>query len=152
MKSFNNREFDGNMHFCSFDYGPNPFVTNLKQAAINNENFRTALWTGCNLQLTLMCIPPNSDIGLEIHPDVDQFLYIESGQGIVMMGKHKDCLNYQACASVDTAIFVPAGTWHNLINTGCRPLKLFTIYAPPEHPWGTIHRTKADAEESEKDY
>lgn len=152
MNPYNHNVYHDNMHFCNFDQGPNPFVTNLKQSTINNENFRTALWTGCNLQLTLMCIPKNSDIGLEIHPDVDQFLYIECGQGIVMMGKHKDCLNYQCYASEGSAIFVPAGTWHNLINTGCCPIKLFTIYAPPEHPWGTIHKTKADAEASERDY
>ena len=137
---------------CSIDQGPNPFVVNLKQLTMNNDNFRTALWTGCDLQLTLMCIPPNSEIGLESHPDLEQFLYIESGQGIVVMGRHKECLNFKRQAFDNTAIIVPAGTWHNLINTGDCPIKLFSIYAPPQHPWGTIHKTKADSDAAETNY
>ena len=119
---------------------------------MSNDNFRTALWTGCDLQLTLMCIPPNSEIGLESHPDLEQFLYIESGQGIVVMGRHKECLNFKRQAFDNTAIIVPAGTWHNLINTGNCPIKLFSIYAPPQHPWGTIHKTKADADAAETNH
>lgn len=137
---------------CSVDQGPNPFVMNLKQLTMSNDNFRTALWTGCDLQLTLMCIPPNSEIGLESHPDLEQFLYIESGQGIVVMGRHKECLNFKRQAFDNTAIIVPAGTWHNLINTGNCPIKLFSIYAPPQHPWGTIHKTKADADAAETNH
>lgn len=136
----------------SFDQGPNPFAMNLKQLTMENDNFRTALWTGCHLQLTLMCIPPNSEIGLEIHPELEQFLYIESGQGIVVMGRHKDFLNFKRQAFDNTAIIIPAGTWHNLINTGDCPIKLFSIYAPPQHPWGTIHRTKADSDAAETEH
>lgn len=134
------------------DYGPMPLIVNIEKAAMLNTNFRTALWTGKHLQLTLMNIKPNEDIGLEIHPDVDQYLMIMSGRAKVMMGKTKDNLNFTENVFPDYAIFVPANTWHNLVNIGNTSLKLFTIYAPPEHPWGTVHRTKADAEEAERNY
>lgn len=126
------------------DYGPQPFVVNIEEATKLNNNFRLALWTGCHLQLTLMSINVGEDIGLEVHPHLDQFLRIEEGQGLVMMGDCKDQLNFQAMVCDGYAIFVPAGKYHNLINTGCTPLKLYSIYAPPEHPHGTIHRTKED--------
>jgi len=128
------------------DYGATPFVTNIKEATLQNNTFRTALWTGSNLQLTLMTINVGDSIGLEMHPNVDQFLRVEQGQGLVMMGDTKDHLHFQQRVSENSAIFVPAGKWHNLINTGCVPLKLYSIYAPPEHPHGTVHRTKAIAE------
>lgn len=124
------------------DYGPEPFVVNINQAAKENQNFRTALWTGCHLQLTLMSINVGEDIGLEIHPDVDQFIRIEQGQGLVQMGDSECCLNFQHYVSDDYAIFIPAGKWHNLINTGNIPLKLYSIYAPPQHPHGTVHVVK----------
>ena len=124
------------------DYGPEPFVVNIEEATKQNNNFRTALWTGCHLQLTLMSINVGDDIGLEIHPNVDQFLRIEEGQGFVQMGRNKYNLDYQRNASDGSAIFIPAGTWHNLINTGNIPIKLYSIYAPPQHPHGTVHVTK----------
>ena len=127
------------------DYGPNPFVININEATKQNNAFRTALWTGNHLQLTLMSLNPGEDTGLEIHPNVDQFLRIEQGQGITQMGKSKDHLNYQWQVFDDSAIFIPAGTWHNLTNIGNVPLKLYSIYAPPNHPFGTVHRTKAEA-------
>lgn len=92
-----------------------------------------------------MSLNPGEDIGLEMHPDVDQFLRIEQGQGITQMGKNKNQLDFSRNVKDDSAIFVPAGTWHNLTNTGNIPLKLYSIYAPPNHPFGTIHPTKADA-------
>lgn len=127
------------------DYGPAPYVVNIEEATKQNDTFRTALWTGEHLQVTLMSINPGEDIGLEIHPTIDQFLRIEEGQGIVKMGERKDKLIYQENVFDDDAIMIPAGTWHNLINTGQTPLKLYSIYAPPEHPRGTVHQTKADA-------
>lgn len=127
------------------DYGPEPFVININQATKQNNTFRTALWTGNYLQLTLMSINVGEDIGLENHPDLDQFLRIEQGQGLVKMGHRKDNMDFQRSVSDDYAIIIPAGTWHNLINTGNRPLKLYSIYAPPQHPKGTVHKTKADA-------
>ena len=127
------------------DYGSEPFVVNINEAAKQNNTYRTALWTGTHLQVTLMSINVGEDIGLEIHPNVDQFLRIEQGQGIVQMGKSKDNLNFKRNVYDDFAIMIPAGTWHNLTNTGNIPLKLYSIYAPPNHPFGTVHVTKADA-------
>lgn len=131
----------------SNDYGPYPFVINIEKATLQNNYFRTALWTGNYLQLTLMSINPGDDIGLEIHPDLDQFIRIEQGQGVVMMGDSKNNLNFQKKVSDDYAIIIPANKWHNFINTGRMPLKLYSIYAPPQHPFGTVHVTKEDAEE-----
>lgn len=132
------------------DYGGEPLVINIDRAAKINPNFRTALWTGGHLQVTLMSIPVGGDIGLEVHPHLDQFLRIESGLGFVMMGKTKSALNYRRTVNGDFAVIVPAGTWHNIVNTGRTPLKIYSIYAPPQHPFGTVHRTKADAEQAEK--
>ena len=98
-----------------------------------------------------MNINVGEDIGLEIHPNVDQFLRVEQGQGIVQMGKSKDNLSFERNVSDDSAIMIPAGTWHNVINTGTIPLKLYSIYAPPNHPFGTVHVTKADAMAAEED-
>jgi mannose-6-phosphate isomerase-like protein (cupin superfamily) len=127
------------------DYGPRPFVININEATKQNNTFRTALWTGSQFQVTLMSIDVGEDIGLEMHPDVDQFLRIEQGQGIVRMGKRRDNVTFERNVYDDSAIIIPAGTWHNLINTGTVPLKLYSIYAPPNHPFGTVHATKADA-------
>lgn len=128
------------------DYGPCPFVTNIEEATEQNNYFRIALWTGEHLQLTLMSINVGDDIGLEMHPDLDQFIRIEQGQGIVRMGNRMDRLDFQSEVYDNYVIFIPAGTWHNLINTGHVPIKLYSIYAPPEHPHGTVHKTKEDAE------
>ncbi len=139
-------EKESNLHKNALiDCGPQPFITNIQNDTRSNRCFRTTLWTGTYLQLTLMSIPAGEDIGLEAHHDVDQFLRIEQGQGIVMMGD--SCDTVAVCGRVypGCAIFVPAGTWHNLINAGCSPLKLYSIYAPPEHPAGTVHPTKKDA-------
>lgn len=131
------------------DYGPEPFVINIDHATKQNNTFRTALWTGNHLQLTLMSINIGEEIGLENHPNLDQFLRIEQGQGIVKMGKHKNNLDFQRKISDGFAIIIPAGTWHNIINTGNKPLKLYSIYAPPQHPKNTVHKTRADAMASE---
>ncbi len=102
------------------------------------------------MQLTLMSINPGEDIGLEIHPHVDQFIRLEAGQGIVKMGRTKHRLDFQTCVKKDCAFIIPAGTWHNLINTGDEPIKLYSIYAPPQHPFCTVHKTKAIAEAAER--
>ncbi len=128
------------------DYGPEPFIVNIDQATLQNTNYRTALWTGSNLQLTLMSIPAGGEIGLEVHPDTDQFIRIESGNGIAMMGPSRCCLNVQCPVCSGYAVFVPAGTWHNIVNAGKQPLKIYTIYAPPHHPHGTVQKTKAQAD------
>ncbi|WP_238884035.1 cupin domain-containing protein [Clostridium sp. YIM B02551] len=131
------------------DYGPQPFVVNINDVTKQNNTFRTALWTGEHLQVTLMSIDVGDDIGLEIHPEVDQFIRLEDGEGLVKMGKDKDRLDFQAKVYDEFAIMIPAGTWHNVINTGNRPLKVYSIYAPPQHPHGTVHQTKADAQAAE---
>lgn len=127
------------------DQGPRPFVVDIEEATKRNNTFRTALWTGKHLQVTLMSIPPGEDIGLEIHPTTDQFLRVEEGRGIVQMGRRRNQLDYVRRIEDDSAIMVPAGVWHNVRNTGRTPLKLYSIYAPPEHPHGTVHSTKQQA-------
>ena len=131
------------------DYGGKPLIVNIDRFTKLNQNYRTALWTGDHLQVTLMSIPVRGDIGLENHPDTDQFIRIESGHALVMMGNDKDNLNYRERVDGDYAVVVPAGTWHNIINVGNTPLKLYSIYAPPHHPFGTVHKTKEDAETDE---
>ncbi|RIJ63184.1 cupin domain-containing protein [Rummeliibacillus sp. TYF005] len=133
------------------DNGANPFVININEASKQNNNYRTTLWTGKHLQLTLMSINPGEDIGLETHPNVDQFLRIEQGEGVAQMGESKDNLTFKENVNDDSAIFIPAGTWHNVTNTGSTPLKLYSIYTPPNHPFGTIHPTRADAMAAEKE-
>ncbi|SOC24044.1 mannose-6-phosphate isomerase-like protein (cupin superfamily) [Ureibacillus xyleni] len=133
------------------DYGGNPYVVDMNEVTVQNNNFRTALWTGKNLQLTLMSLMPGESIGLEMHPDVDQFLRVEQGLGITQMGRNREQLTFQQYVEDDSAIFIPAGTWHNLTNIGNIPLKLYSIYAPPNHPKGTVHPTKADAMAAEQE-
>jgi mannose-6-phosphate isomerase-like protein (cupin superfamily) len=128
------------------DKGPNPYVANIQELAVQNHNFRTALWTGNYLQMTLMCIPPCGEIGLEIHPDTDQFIKVEQGTAVVKMGKCKSELDFQQKVYTGDAVFVPAGFWHNIINAEKTSLKVSSIYAPPHHPRGTVQATKADAE------
>jgi len=128
------------------DFGPRPFVVDIEKATLANENYRTALWTGPHMQLTVMCIEPGDDIGLEVHHDHDQFLRIEQGRGVTTMGLTQDNLAFMQPVFENNAVFVPAGTWHNIINTGDKPLKLYSIYAPPKHAPGTVHETKQVAE------
>lgn len=132
------------------DHGTNPSVINIHEASVQNKTYRTALWTGKHLQVTLMSLNPGEGIGLEMHATVDQFLRIEQGQGIVQMGNTRERLNFVRNVHADDAIMVPAGTWHNLTNTGNGPLKLYSIYAPPQHPLGTVHSTKMDAIRAER--
>lgn len=133
------------------DHGSEPYVVDIEALTLENTNFRTAAWTGKNMQMTLMAIEPGDDIGLEVHEDHDQFLRIEEGEARVEMGPSADQLETWS-AEDDFAIFVPAGVWHNIINTGDEPLKLYSIYAPAEHPHGTVHVTKAEADAAEHDH
>jgi len=131
------------------DHGPNPFATDIEEATLDNTNYRTTLWTGTNLQVTLMSIEPGHDIGLEVHHDHDQFLRVESGIGRAQMGPDADDLSFDQEVSDDWAVLVPAGSWHNITNTGDVPLKVYSIYAPPEHEHGTVHVTKEEADADE---
>lgn len=132
----------------NLDKGPAPLVTNIESLTLENTNYRTTLWTGEHLQVTLMCIEPGHDIGLEVHPNIDQFLRIEQGQAAVQMGPTaEDLQTWQAGA--DYAVVVPAGTWHNLINSGDESMKVYSIYSPVQHPHGTVHITQEEAEAAE---
>ncbi|MCK9254381.1 MAG: cupin domain-containing protein [Bacteroidales bacterium] len=126
------------------DYGPNPFVFDLEAYTVQNETYRTAIWTGEFMQMTVMNILPGEDIGLEIHEDHDQFLRVEQGVGFVQMGDSEDNLDFEAIAEEDFGIFIPAGKWHNVTNKSDEPLKLYSIYSPAEHPYGTVHKTQEE--------
>jgi mannose-6-phosphate isomerase-like protein (cupin superfamily) len=119
-------------------------VTDIEAATLTNSTFRTALWTGSHLQLTVMSIEPGEDVGLEVHSHIDQFLRIESGRARVQMGPAEDDLTFDKEIADDWVVLVPAGMWHNLTNIGSTPLKLYSIYSPPEHEHGTVHATRAD--------
>jgi len=121
------------------------YVDNIEQKTLENEFFRQVLFTGKFCQLVVMTLQPNEDIGMEVHPNVDQFFRVEKGQGKVIMNGQETPI------SDGSAIIVPAGTEHNVINTSStETLKLYTIYSPPNHPEGTIHKTKAEAMAAEE--
>lgn len=126
------------------DVGPNPFTLDIEEATKENNNFRTTLWTGDLMQLTVMSIPVGGDVGLEVHGDTDQFLRLEQGKGRVEMGPTETEVTFTQDVEDDWAIIVPKGVWHNIINTGSEPMKLYSLYAPPHHPHGTVHATQAD--------
>ena len=131
------------------DCGPTPHCLNVTRAAEENSCFRVAVWTGECVQMTLMCIPPCEEIGEEMHPHVEQIIRVEQGSAIVRMGKCRGRWNAEQLLCEGDAVFVPAGTWHNVINASKCALKLSSIYAPPNHPRGTVHVTKADGEKEE---
>lgn len=116
------------------------FVDNIEKLTEENMDFRQVLYTGKNLQLVLMSLLPGEEIGTEIHDDRDQFFRIEAGQGDIWIDGVANKVK------ADDGIIVPAGAEHNVINNGSVPFKLYTIYGPPEHTMGTIHRTKSDAD------
>lgn len=134
------------------DYGPQPHVVDIEKATVENSNYRTTHWTGTDLQVTLMSIPPGGEIGLEVHPDNDQFLRLEQGKGRCQMGPAEDELTFDEPVEDDWAIFVPKGTWHNVTNTGDEDMRLYAIYGPAHHDHGTIHATKSEADEDEHDH
>jgi mannose-6-phosphate isomerase-like protein (cupin superfamily) len=129
------------------DHGPRPYVVDIEEATLANENFRTALWTGEFLQMTLMAIPVGGDVGWEVHHDTDQFLRLEQGRGRVQMGPSKDDLTLDVEVGDDWAVLVPRGSWHNITNIGDEPMKVYSLYAPPHHAHGTVHETQADADD-----
>ena len=126
------------------DQGPHPYVVNIEEATLANENFRTTLWTGEKIQLTVMSIPVGGDVGLEVHNDTDQFLRLEQGRGRVQMGPSKDELTFDEEISDDWVVLVPKGQWHNITNIGDEPMKIYSLYAPPHHAPGTIHESQSD--------
>lgn len=127
------------------DDGPRPNAFDIETATVRNENYRVVAWTGKYLQVTLMSIPPGESIGLEAHPETDQFLRIDSGSGRCVMGSEKDALDFEEKVASGWSIQVPAGTWHDVINTGTEPLRLYTVYAPSHHAAGAVQPTQEDA-------
>ncbi len=127
------------------------WVGDIERATLDNETFRTVLFTGEHAQLTVMRLSPGEDIGREMHPHLDQFLRVESGTGRVELGRSEGAVDETHEVHDDWAIVVPAGVWHDVINTGTEDLQLYSLYAPPEHPDGAVHRTKGDAAEAEHD-
>ncbi len=127
------------------DIGPQPHSFDLEQATRANENYRTVAWSGRYLQVTLMSIPVGADIGLEQHPETDQFLRLDAGRGRVQMGAAKDKLTFDKEVSDGWCILIPAGTWHNVTNVGDEPMQVYAIYAPVHHKPGKIHVTASDA-------
>jgi len=131
------------------DNGPHPNAFDIETATKENENYRTVAWTGKHLQVTLMSIPVGESIGLEAHPNTDQFIRVDAGQGKAVMGPTKDQLDVEHAVSDGWSIQIPAGSWHDIINTGDTPLRLYTIYAPVHHASGIAQDTRASAEEDE---
>ena len=131
------------------DHGPAPYVVNIEDQTLDNTNYRTTLWTGKYMQMTVMAIAPGDDIGLEVHHDHDQFLRVEQGRGRVQMGPAVDQLEFDEEVGDDWVILVPAGSWHNVTNIGDEPLKVYSLYGPPEHAHGTVHATKAESDADE---
>jgi mannose-6-phosphate isomerase-like protein (cupin superfamily) len=120
------------------------WADDIERLTRDNATFRTVVFTGEHSQLTVMSLRPGQDIGWEQHADGDQFLRIEHGNARLDLGATKDAVDETHDLADDWATIVPAGTWHNVVNTGSDVLKLDALYAPPEHAPGTVHATKAD--------
>jgi mannose-6-phosphate isomerase-like protein (cupin superfamily) len=118
------------------------FIADIEDRTERNNDFRRVLYTGPNLQLVVMSLQPGEEIGEEVHEDRDQFFRVEEGTGAIVLDGRETRIE------ADMVVLVPAGARHNLRNTGTKALKVYTLYAPPEHEDGTVHRTKADAERS----
>ena len=122
------------------------FYGNIEKLAVENEDFRQVIFTGKYAQLVLMSLLPGEQIGIEVHQNVDQFFRIEQGEASFVLNNGKE----QHLVRSGEAVIVPAGTYHNVINDSkTEPVKLYTIYAPPNHPAETVHKTKAEADQVE---
>ena len=122
------------------------FVDDIEKLTEENTDFRRVLYTGKNMQLVLMSLKPGEEIGEEVHDDRDQFFRVEQGKGEVLIDGKRHAVE------ADDAIIVPAGARHNVVNKGDKPLQLYTLYGPPEHKDGTVHVTKAQADEQEEHF
>ena len=128
------------------------WVDDIERATLDNPHFRRVLFTGSQLQLTVMTIPAGGEVGLEMHEGLDQFIRIEDGQATVTLGQSKGEPDETHEVEDDWAAIIPGGTWHNVVNRGEGPLRLYSLYSPPEHPDGTVHETKADSDADEHDH
>jgi mannose-6-phosphate isomerase-like protein (cupin superfamily) len=123
------------------------YSVNLEERTLDNDHFREVLYTAKNSQLVVMTLQPGDEIGLERHEGHDQFIRVEAGDGVAILDGERHAL------SDGVAVVIPSGTEHNVINTSTTTaLRLYTLYSPPEHPPGTVHRTKADADADEHDH
>jgi len=122
------------------------FVGDIEKLTEDNQDFRRVLYTGSEMQLVLMAIPPGEEIGEEVHDDRDQFFRVEAGKGEILIDGNTSAVK------ADMAMIVPAGARHNVRNTGDKPLKLYTLYAPPEHKDGTVHATREQAEADDEHF
>ena len=122
------------------------FIEDIEKLTEENTDFRRVLYTGKNIQLVLMSLKPGEEIGEEVHDDRDQFFRVEQGTGEVMID------DVRTPVKSDDAIIVPAGAKHNVVNNGTEPLRLYTIYGPPEHKEGTVRATKAEADAREEHF
>ncbi len=128
------------------------YIVQIEDETKNNTNFRTTLWTGEHTQLTVMSIPAGGEIGLEVHGDVDQFLRVEAGAASLHTGPSKEEVEQTGELQPDTAVLIPAGTWHNVKNIGDSDLKVYSLYSPAEHAPGTVHKTKEEADAAEAEH
>jgi len=125
------------------------WLGDIEKLTLENGDFRRVVYTGEHTQLTVMRLAPGEDIGWEAHRHLDQFLRIEQGQARVDFGRIEDSVDESHEVSEDWALIVPAGVWHNVVNTGQEDVKLYSLYSPPEHADGTVHVTKAEADAAE---
>ena len=128
------------------------WVGDIEATTLGNDTFRTVVFTGTHTQLTVMRLRAGEEIGWEAHDHLDQFLRIEEGSARLELGPDLATVRERHDVSDDWAMIIPAGTWHNVINTGAGDLRLYSLYSPPEHPDGTVHETKADADAAEHDH
>ena len=126
--------------------GDKPTLLNVRDTALANAYYRKEVWTGEFLQLTVMSIPVGGEVGLELHNENDQLIGVEYGVASVYFGKTKPGVKFVGNVNSNYVILVPAGTWHNIVNEGNFPLKLYSVYAPPHHPKGTVHKTTFDSD------
>jgi len=136
---------------CVLDIGPEPQSFDIEGATNQNPDYRAVAWSGRYLQVTLMSIPVGGDIGLEVHPETDQFLRLETGKGRVQMGAAKNQLTFDETVSHGWCVLVPAGTWHNITNMGAAPMQVYAIYAPAHHKPGKVQSTAAIASADQDD-
>jgi mannose-6-phosphate isomerase-like protein (cupin superfamily) len=125
------------------------WIDDVTRATLDNSRFRVVEYTGKHTQLTLMSLRPGEEIGWESHGHLDQFLRLEQGRARVEFGRTKDAVDETHEVEDDWAFIVPAGVWHNVVNIGTDDVKLYSLYSPPQHPDGTVHRTKAEADAAE---